>query len=98
MPPVLDTRSRSRNVRSGNVPCQRGTPCRHAHARDVNLAFNFFLLVAGEMTAKVLTFASLTYLARTLGPTDYGFIEFTLAVMVFFSLPADLGLGVLRRP
>ncbi len=57
------------------------------------LALNFFLLVAGEMTAKVLTFASLTYLARTLGPTDYGFIEFTLAVMVFFSLPADLGLG-----
>ena len=57
------------------------------------LAFNFFLLVAGEMTAKVLTFASLTYLARTLGPTNYGFIEFTLAVMVFFSLPADLGLG-----
>jgi hypothetical protein len=34
------------------------------------LALNFFLLVAGEMTAKVLTFASLTYLARTLGPTD----------------------------
>jgi len=57
------------------------------------LAFNFFLLVAGEMTAKLLTFASLTYLARTLGPADYGFIEFALAVMVFFTLPADLGLG-----
>jgi O-antigen/teichoic acid export membrane protein len=57
------------------------------------LAFNFFLLVAGEMTAKLLAFASLSYLARILGPTDYGFIEFTIAVMVFFTLPADLGLG-----
>jgi len=57
------------------------------------LALNFFLLVAGEITAKLLTFASLTYLARTLGPADYGFVEFTLAVMVFFTLPADLGLG-----
>jgi O-antigen/teichoic acid export membrane protein len=57
------------------------------------LAFNFFLLAGGEMTAKVLTFAGLTYLARSLGPANYGFIEFTLAVMVFFSLPVDLGLG-----
>jgi O-antigen/teichoic acid export membrane protein len=57
------------------------------------LAFNFAALAAGEMTAKLLTFASLSYLARTLGPSNYGFIEFTLAVMVFFSLPADLGLA-----
>ena len=28
-----------------------------------------------------------------LGPQHYGFLEFTLAVMVFFTLPADLGLG-----
>jgi O-antigen/teichoic acid export membrane protein len=45
------------------------------------------------MTAKLLTFASFSYLARILGPKNYGFVEFTLAVMVFFSLPADLGLG-----
>lgn len=69
-----------------------GAPAAHNDAGR-KLAFNYFLLVAGEMTAKVLTFASLSYLARTLGPSDYGFIEFTLAVMVFFSLPADLGLG-----
>jgi O-antigen/teichoic acid export membrane protein len=57
------------------------------------LAINFFFLSAGEMTAKLLTFASFSYLARTLGPGNYGYVEFALAVMVFFALPADLGLG-----
>src|SRR5208283_2522514 len=62
-------------------------------AEPLRLAANFLLLSAGEFTAKLLTFLSFTYLARTLGPVRYGTIEFTLAVMVFFSLPADLGLG-----
>lgn len=62
-------------------------------ARRRGLAVNFVFLSAGEMTAKLLTFASFSYLARLLGPQHYGFIEFALAVMVFFSLPADLGLG-----
>ena len=57
------------------------------------LATNLLFLMAGEFTAKLLTFASFSYLARTLGPRDYGFIEFTLALMVFFTLPVDLGLG-----
>jgi PST family polysaccharide transporter len=62
-------------------------------AEPLRLAANFLYLSAGELGAKLLTFASFTYLARTLGPVAYGAIEFTLAVMVFFSLPADLGLG-----
>jgi O-antigen/teichoic acid export membrane protein len=62
-------------------------------AEPLRLATNFIFLSAGEFTAKLLTFASFTYLARTLGPVSYGAIEFTLAVMVFFSLPADLGLS-----
>src|SRR5215472_18740804 len=57
------------------------------------LATNLLFLVTGEFTAKLLTFGSFSYLARSLGPRDYGFIEFTLALMVFFSLPVDLGLG-----
>ena len=40
---------------------------------------------------------SLSWLSATwralLGPEEYGFVEFTLAVMVFFILPVDLGLG-----
>jgi len=57
------------------------------------LATNLLFLLSGEFTAKLLTFASFSYLARMLGPRDYGFIEFTLALMVFFTLPVDLGLG-----
>ena len=57
------------------------------------LAFNFLFLSGGELTAKLLTFATFGYLARILGPEHYGFLEFTLAVMIFFTLPADLGLG-----
>ena len=62
-------------------------------AEPRRLAINLLYLLAGEFAAKLFTFASFSYLARTLGPRDYGFIEFTLAVMVFFSLPVDLGLG-----
>jgi O-antigen/teichoic acid export membrane protein len=66
-------------------------PIRAAEPR--RLAINYFFLSVGEFTAKLLTFASFSYLARVLGPVSYGFLEFTLAVMVFFTLPADLGLG-----
>ena len=69
-------------------PAKLGRP-----AEPARLAVNFLLLSAGEFGAKLLTFASLTYLARKLGPSWYGAIEFTLAVMVFFTLPTDLGLG-----
>jgi len=62
-------------------------------AEPRRLAINFLFLSAGECTAKLLTFASFSYLARTLGPWHYGLLEFTLAIMVFFTLPADLGLG-----
>jgi O-antigen/teichoic acid export membrane protein len=62
-------------------------------AEPRRLSINFLFLSCGESTAKLLTFASFSYLARTLGPVNYGFVEFTLAVMVFFTMPADLGLG-----
>jgi O-antigen/teichoic acid export membrane protein len=81
MPPVVDTPILPANSPVASMDAGR------------KLAFNFVLLAASEMTAKLLTFASLSYLARILGPANYGAIEFTLAVMVFFSLPADLGLA-----
>src|SRR5689334_1110911 len=59
----------------------------------VGLAFNFAVLAGGEFLAKLLTFAVFTFLARTLGPARYGNIEFTLAVMVFFTLVVDSGLS-----
>ena len=57
------------------------------------LVINFCLLSGGEFIAKLLTFAAFAFLARSLGAGQYGTIEFVLAVMIFFTLPADLGLG-----
>ena len=57
------------------------------------LAKNYALLTAGECVSKVLAFAAFTWLGRVLGPERYGLVEFTLAAMVFFTLPVDLGLG-----
>jgi O-antigen/teichoic acid export membrane protein len=57
------------------------------------LATNLLYLSCGEVAARLLTFSSFTYLARTFSPASYGSVEFTLAVMVFFSLPVDLGLS-----
>ncbi len=62
-------------------------------AEPRRLAVNFLFLSCGESFAKLLTFASFSYIARTLHPWNYGLIEFTLALMVFFTLPVDLGLG-----
>src|SRR6478609_8165938 len=62
-------------------------------AASPRLAINFFFLSGGECIAKLLTFVTFAYLSRALGPSQYGFLEFTLAVMVFFTLPVDLGLG-----
>lgn len=63
------------------------------HPNSRKLAINFLLLTAGEFTAKLLTFCAFFYLARVLGAERYGNLEFTLAVMTFFTLPADMGLG-----
>jgi O-antigen/teichoic acid export membrane protein len=57
------------------------------------LIFNFALLAGGELVAKLLTFVAFSFLARTVGASQFGLIEFTLAVMVFFTLPAEMGLG-----
>jgi O-antigen/teichoic acid export membrane protein len=62
-------------------------------AEPRRLAINFLCLSGGESAAKLLTFASFSYLARVLGPAHYGVLEFTLAIMVFFTLPVDLGLS-----
>jgi O-antigen/teichoic acid export membrane protein len=55
------------------------------------LASNFTLLSGGEVVSKICTFAAFAYLARVLGPTHFGYLEFTLAIMVFFNLFVDFG-------
>ena len=55
------------------------------------LASNFSYLTAGEATSKLFTFAAFSMLARVLGPGNFGYLEFTLAIMVFFTLLVDFG-------
>ncbi|MHC4160077.1 MAG: flippase [Planctomycetota bacterium] len=55
------------------------------------LASNFTFLTTGEILSRLCTFAAFTFLARVLGPETFGHLEFTLAVMVLFTLLVDLG-------
>jgi O-antigen/teichoic acid export membrane protein len=57
------------------------------------LVRNFLLLGAGEFASKVFSFLAFAYLARVLGPKEFGQIEFALALIVFFSLLVDCGLS-----
>ncbi|MGE5567982.1 MAG: oligosaccharide flippase family protein [Rhodospirillales bacterium] len=57
------------------------------------LGRNYVFLTSGEVVSKVMAVASFMYLGRVLGPERYGNLEFTLAAMVFFTLPVDFGLA-----
>jgi O-antigen/teichoic acid export membrane protein len=57
------------------------------------LGVNYALLSGGELVSKVLAAAAFAYLARVLGPQGYGQLEFTLAIVVLFTLLLDSGLS-----
>ncbi|MCM3874555.1 MAG: flippase [Pyrinomonadaceae bacterium] len=52
---------------------------------------NFLSLAGAEVFSKLLTFAAFAYLARTLGVSDFGYIEFAGAVLMCASLIVDQG-------
>lgn len=52
---------------------------------------NFTLLAAGEVVSKAFTFVAFTYLARRLGPSTFGSVEFALALIVLFTLIVEGG-------
>jgi O-antigen/teichoic acid export membrane protein len=54
---------------------------------------NFTFLSGGEIFSKICTFAAFAFLARVLGPHNFGNLELTLVIMVFFTLLVDLGSG-----
>jgi PST family polysaccharide transporter len=58
------------------------------------LTVNYLLLTGGESLAKLCSLVAYVYLGRILGPERYGSLEFALAMMIFFTLPVDFGLGV----
>jgi len=57
------------------------------------LVQGMLFLSGGEMAAKLFCFVAFTRIGRLLGPERYGSLEFVLALIVFFTLPADCGLG-----
>src|SRR5687767_11886190 len=57
------------------------------------LAKNFLLLVVGELGAKLFGFVAFAYMARVLGPKEFGQLEFALAVIFFLTLLVDCGLS-----
>ena len=57
------------------------------------LAKNFALLGIGELASKACSFIAFAYLARVLGPSEFGQLEFTLALIFFFTLIVDCGCG-----
>jgi O-antigen/teichoic acid export membrane protein len=61
--------------------------------RIPRLAANFALLSGGEMVSKLFALAAFVYLARILGPADFGILEFALAIIFFFTLLVDGGLS-----
>jgi O-antigen/teichoic acid export membrane protein len=55
------------------------------------LASNYTLLSGGEVLSKILSFAAFSLLARILMPANFGYLEFTLALMLFLSAIVDFG-------
>jgi O-antigen/teichoic acid export membrane protein len=55
------------------------------------IATNFTLLASGEVVSKVFTLIAFTLLARRLGPTTFGSIEFALALIALFTLIVEGG-------
>ena len=55
---------------------------------------NIFQLSVGDLLAKALNFAAFIYLARVLGVSNYGVLEFAISLMTYFLLIADGGLEV----
>ena len=53
---------------------------------------NLLHLFIGDFLAKVLNFLAFVYLARVLGVTNYGVLEFALSALTYFLVLADGGL------
>ena len=58
----------------------------------MNVFQNILKLSVGDFLAKTLNFLAFVYLARVLGVSTYGVLEFALSIMTYFLLLADGGL------
>jgi O-antigen/teichoic acid export membrane protein len=63
------------------------------HLKRHSFVVRYLTLFGGEGFSKLCAFAAFAYLARTLGPRQFGTVELALSVTVFFVLGAESGLG-----
>lgn len=64
-----------------------------ARMSRMRLARNFALLGSAEIFSKVVTILAFAYLARVLGPAEFGILEFAVAVITILTLLVDCGLS-----
>src|SRR4030095_4419623 len=58
-----------------------------------SFVIRYLTLFGGEAFSKACVLVAFAYLARVLGPRDFGIIELALSVTVLFVLGAETGLG-----
>jgi O-antigen/teichoic acid export membrane protein len=63
------------------------------HLKRHSFFVRYLTLFGGEGLSKLCGFCAFAYLARTLGPRNFGTVELALSVTVFFVLGAESGLG-----
>jgi polysaccharide transporter, PST family len=61
--------------------------------RRRSFAPRYLTLFGGEAFSKLCVLAAFAYLARVVGPREFGIIELALSITIFFVLSAENGLG-----
>lgn len=86
------TEARAPVATSGHGQAGPAVPARDGVSR-ARLLDNFVLLGSAEAFSKGLTMLAFAYLARMLGPAEFGTLEFALAVITILVLLVDCGLS-----
>jgi len=61
--------------------------------RRRSFVVRYLTLLGGETFSKLCVMGTFAYLARVLGPHQFGMIELALSITVFFVLGAESGVG-----
>jgi O-antigen/teichoic acid export membrane protein len=68
-------------------------PSRFASLQRVKLLVDLAVLSGGQLASKVVGFIAFAYLARVLGPRDYGSVEYAVGLAGFWAMIIGFGLG-----
>lgn len=61
---------------------------------SVRLVKNFLYLSGGEVLSKLLTFLAIAFVARVVGPTRFGYLEFAFSAVLLAGLLVHQGFGL----